>query len=90
MHLAVERYNGDTKELEETDMMSFADSDGGRRPPRGPAEGSRRSADDDPCKHSNSSKSNARHDLLLEQYFAPHEFVRAAATLRQTAKVSVR
>ena len=30
MHLAVERYNGDTKELEETDMMSFADSDGGR------------------------------------------------------------
>jgi hypothetical protein len=28
--MAVERYNGDTKELEETDMMSFADSDGGR------------------------------------------------------------
>jgi hypothetical protein len=30
LHVAVERYNGDTKELEETDMMSFADSDGGR------------------------------------------------------------
>ena len=28
--MAVERYNGDTKELEQTDMMSFADSDGGR------------------------------------------------------------
>jgi hypothetical protein len=30
LHVAVKRYNGDTKELEETDMMSFADSDGGR------------------------------------------------------------
>jgi hypothetical protein len=30
LHVAVERYNGDTKELEETDMMSFANSDGGR------------------------------------------------------------
>jgi hypothetical protein len=24
LHVAVKRYNGDTKELEETDMMSFA------------------------------------------------------------------